>query len=187
MGTSVIFSLLLYSMLWALCMSAVRSSPSSMNFRTARRLFGNKAVDISSMKEHIGSLNYTPALKSIRSSDGDIIDCIPPSKQLAFHHPLLKDHKLQESPTTVPHRSASHDSGYTSTEVHKVSQVWHRDDTCPDGTIPVRRTTADIILKTGSSVQHYASKFYAHPQIFQGLDHEVSDRQTVKTQLRCAN
>jgi len=30
-----------------------------------------------------------------QSPDGDIIDCIPISKQPAFDHPFLKDHKIQ--------------------------------------------------------------------------------------------
>jgi hypothetical protein len=30
-----------------------------------------------------------------QSPDGDIIDCVLTHKQLAFDHPLLKNHKLQ--------------------------------------------------------------------------------------------
>lgn len=30
-----------------------------------------------------------------QSPDGDIIDCVPISKQPAFDHPFLKDHKIQ--------------------------------------------------------------------------------------------
>ncbi|XP_074349673.1 protein neprosin-like isoform X2 [Apium graveolens] len=41
-------------------------------------------------------LNKQPH-KSIKSPDGDIIDCIPISHQPAFHHPLLQNHKIQHA------------------------------------------------------------------------------------------
>ncbi|CAN6823595.1 unnamed protein product [Brassica oleracea] len=37
------------------------------------------------------------ALISIKSEDGDIIDCVPIHSQLAFDHPLLKNHNIQFS------------------------------------------------------------------------------------------
>lgn len=36
-----------------------------------------------------------PALKSIKSEDGDIIDCVLITSQPAFDHPLLKNHTIQ--------------------------------------------------------------------------------------------
>ncbi|XP_039123920.1 uncharacterized protein LOC120260500 [Dioscorea cayenensis subsp. rotundata] len=36
-----------------------------------------------------------PAVKSIKSEDGDIIDCVNIYKQPAFDHPLLKNHKIK--------------------------------------------------------------------------------------------
>ncbi|RHN70427.1 putative neprosin activation peptide [Medicago truncatula] len=36
-----------------------------------------------------------PAVKSIRSKDGDIIDCVNIYKQLALDHPALKNHIIQ--------------------------------------------------------------------------------------------
>ncbi|KAM0944721.1 putative neprosin activation peptide [Dioscorea sansibarensis] len=36
-----------------------------------------------------------PAVKSIKSEDGDIIDCVDIYKQPAFDHPLLKNHKIK--------------------------------------------------------------------------------------------
>nr|CAD1830854.1 unnamed protein product [Ananas comosus var. bracteatus] len=44
-----------------------------------------------------------PAVKSIKSPDGDIIDCVLMNKQLAFDHPLLKNHKIQR---VAPNRPA---------------------------------------------------------------------------------
>ena len=34
-------------------------------------------------------------LSMLQSPDGDTIDCVPVSKQPAFDHPFLKDHKIQ--------------------------------------------------------------------------------------------
>ncbi|KAL0775607.1 hypothetical protein Bca101_040759 [Brassica carinata] len=42
-----------------------------------------------------------PALKSIKSEDGDIIDCVPITLQPAFDHPLLKNHTIQCPENTV--------------------------------------------------------------------------------------
>ncbi|KAL3507406.1 hypothetical protein ACH5RR_032788 [Cinchona calisaya] len=45
------------------------------------------------VKKHLGQLNKT--LKSIKSKDGDVIDCVHISQQPAFDHPSLKDHNIQ--------------------------------------------------------------------------------------------
>ncbi|TXG46641.1 hypothetical protein EZV62_027863 [Acer yangbiense] len=37
-----------------------------------------------------------PAVKSIKSEDGDIIDCVDINKQPAFDHPALRNHKIQK-------------------------------------------------------------------------------------------
>ncbi|OAY83963.1 hypothetical protein ACMD2_04609 [Ananas comosus] len=36
-----------------------------------------------------------PAMKTIQSEDGDIIDCVDIHKQPAFDHPLLRNHTIQ--------------------------------------------------------------------------------------------
>ncbi|KAK9946318.1 hypothetical protein M0R45_011787 [Rubus argutus] len=43
-----------------------------------------------------------PAVKSIQSEDGDIIDCIDIYKQPAFDHPALKNHTMQMAPSYDP-------------------------------------------------------------------------------------
>ncbi|CAL5380741.1 unnamed protein product [Camellia sinensis] len=52
---------------------------------------GNKLDDV---YKQLKQLNK-PALKSIKSPDGDIIDCVHISHQPAFDHPLLKNHTIQ--------------------------------------------------------------------------------------------
>ncbi|KAK1285925.1 hypothetical protein QJS10_CPB20g00479 [Acorus calamus] len=43
-----------------------------------------------------------PAIKTIKSVDGDIIDCVDIYKQPAFDHPLLYNHTIQMRPSAYP-------------------------------------------------------------------------------------
>ncbi|KAM7528636.1 hypothetical protein LguiB_032046 [Lonicera macranthoides] len=53
------------------------------------------------VQKHLNRLNK-PAIKSIQSPDGDIIDCVHISHQPALDHPFLKDHKIQMRPSYHP-------------------------------------------------------------------------------------
>ncbi|KAF8085825.1 hypothetical protein N665_0645s0004 [Sinapis alba] len=64
-------------------------------------------VNISGQQKHeielrLKQLNKQ-ALKSIESSNGEIIDCISIAKQPAFDHPMLKNHTIQMTPSSYPH------------------------------------------------------------------------------------
>ncbi|KAM7250762.1 hypothetical protein ACFE04_022645 [Oxalis oulophora] len=83
-----------------------------------------------------------PAVKSIKSSDGDIIDCIKLTDQPAFDHPLLKNHSIQLSPTFDLEWGQSKQADEES-----IIQLWHLNESCPDGTIPIRRTKKSDILR----------------------------------------
>ncbi|KAG9455596.1 hypothetical protein H6P81_000104 [Aristolochia fimbriata] len=99
-----------------------------------------------------------PAVKSIESEDGDIIDCVDIHKQPALDHPLLKNHVLQMKPS----------SAFTQAEPRNNSapppdrlQLWRRNGSCPDGTVPIRRVTKTQILRApspsqfGRKIDHY--------------------------------
>ncbi|CAH2053810.1 unnamed protein product, partial [Thlaspi arvense] len=110
------------------------------------------------VKKHLNRLNK-PAVKSIQSPDGDIIDCVPISKQPAFDHPFLKDHKIQMKPNYHP--EGLFDDNKVSAkpkekETH-IPQLWHRYGKCSEGTIPMRRTKEDDVLRA-SSVKRYGKK-----------------------------
>ncbi|XP_077210232.1 protein neprosin-like isoform X2 [Tasmannia lanceolata] len=81
------------------------------------------------VRKHLKRLNK-PAVKSIKSKDGDVIDCVHISQQPAFDHPYLKNHTIQ---------------------------LWHLNGRCPENTIPIRRTMEDDILRA-SSVKRYGRK-----------------------------
>ncbi|KAL9302753.1 putative neprosin [Arabidopsis thaliana] len=87
-----------------------------------------------------------PALKSIKSEDGDVIDCVPITNQPAFDHPLLKNHTIQMRPSFYP----LSDSTYTKREAKAVTQVWHKAGECPKNTVPIRRTKKEDLLRPKS-------------------------------------
>ncbi|KAK1285867.1 hypothetical protein QJS10_CPB20g00481 [Acorus calamus] len=86
-----------------------------------------------------------PVIKTIKSPDGDIIDCVDIYKQPAFDHPLLRNHTIQMGPLSYP-------KGFEpakNTMKSKLHQPWHLNGTCPEGTIPIRRTQkSDLIRKS---------------------------------------
>ncbi|KAJ7958326.1 Protein of Unknown Function (DUF239) [Quillaja saponaria] len=110
------------------------------------------------------------SLKSIKSEDGDIIDCVDIKKQSAFDHPALKGHKIQMTPTydpTLERRAATKARSKTTSnkmkQMHEessmivTSQVWQKSGTCPEGTIPIRRIRKKDLLKA-HSVEDYGRK-----------------------------
>ncbi|CAN7007651.1 unnamed protein product [Brassica oleracea var. botrytis] len=60
--------------------------------------------------EKLLKLLNKPARKSIKSEDGDIIDCVPIHSQPAFDHPLLKNHTIQMRPSFIPEISVPEDN-----------------------------------------------------------------------------
>ncbi|XP_074579065.1 uncharacterized protein LOC141835571 [Curcuma longa] len=48
------------------------------------------------LEAHLKRLNK-PAVKTMTTTDGEVIDCVDIYKQPAFDHPLLKDHKIQQA------------------------------------------------------------------------------------------
>ncbi|CAI9103288.1 OLC1v1001744C1 [Oldenlandia corymbosa var. corymbosa] len=80
----------------------------------------------------------TTPVKSIETSDGDVIDCVPSdiSNQPAFdHHPLINNNDIQKRPFSVK---------------KSITQSWHLDGSCPKGTIAVKRTTQEETTRANS-------------------------------------
>ncbi|XP_076900502.1 protein neprosin-like [Bidens hawaiensis] len=110
--------------------------------------------------KHLKRLNKTP-VKTIQSPDGDMIDCVHISKQPAFDHPFLKDHKIQMRPNYHP--EGLYDDNKVKTESNErestLKQLWHVNGMCPEDTIPIRRTKEEDVLRA-SSVKKYGKKKY---------------------------
>ncbi|XP_014490458.1 uncharacterized protein LOC106753177 [Vigna radiata var. radiata] len=73
-----------------------------------------------------------------QTKNGDKVDCIDIYKQLAFDHPLLKDHKLQRKPS-FQKSSMKNLATKPNFKLEKVK--------CPKGSIPVRRTTKEDLIR----------------------------------------
>ncbi|KAK1285922.1 hypothetical protein QJS10_CPB20g00472 [Acorus calamus] len=87
-----------------------------------------------------------PAIKTIKSVDGDIIDCVDIYKQPAFDHPLLRNHTIQMKPLSYP-KGFEHAKNIVKSELH---QPWHLNGTCPEGTIPIRRIQKSDLMRAAS-------------------------------------
>ncbi|XP_071688626.1 uncharacterized protein [Rutidosis leptorrhynchoides] len=109
-----------------------------------------------------------PFVKSIKSPDGDIIDCVPLNLQHAFDLPELEGTMpLGPRPPELPVRvlvllarpdcivgsvyhclslpNGNDNAGMES----EIKQIWSsKGESCPNGTIPIRRTTASDILRS---------------------------------------
>ncbi|KAJ6777878.1 PROTEIN putative (DUF239)-RELATED-RELATED [Salix koriyanagi] len=102
------------------------------------------------VRQHLKRLNKPP-LKTIKSPDGDIIDCVHIAHQPAFDHPLLKNHTIQTRPNFHPDGTKFEESkrvsGQKARSSKPITQLWHLKGRCPEGTIPIRRTKKDDILR----------------------------------------
>lgn len=95
--------------------------------------------------------------------DGDTIDCVPRHKQHALDHPLLRNHRIQSAPPRMPASAtatfrASAAASANSTRARAAWQTWHHAGHCPKGTVPVRRTTAEDVLRGGRSLFRFGRK-----------------------------
>ncbi|XP_055822249.1 uncharacterized protein LOC129890795 [Solanum dulcamara] len=84
------------------------------------------------------------AIKTVKTKYGDIYDCIDFYKQHAFDHPLLKDHNFH--PKMKPTLSMIKPNSYASTN-SRLSTLWSKDGGCPSGTVPIKRTTKDDLIR----------------------------------------
>ncbi|CAL0303638.1 unnamed protein product [Lupinus luteus] len=67
----------------------------------------------------------------------NIVDCIDINKQPAFDNPLLKNHKIQLKPSFE----------VRSTKLTRLSSIGIEEDLCPNGNVPIRRTTKDDLIR----------------------------------------
>ncbi|KAE8701085.1 hypothetical protein F3Y22_tig00110548pilonHSYRG00160 [Hibiscus syriacus] len=148
---------------------------------TASRSKSNLSTQNHEVQAQLKLLNK-PAVKSIKGPDGDIIDCIKLAHQPAFAHPLFKNHKIQMTPNFHPERAFAESKVSSNTEPgssRKITQVWHLNGRCPEGTIPMRRTKEDDLLRA-SSVKAFGKKRHktipqprsADPDLFSQSGHQ---------------
>ncbi|XP_008791182.2 uncharacterized protein LOC103708162 [Phoenix dactylifera] len=145
----VAISLGLVLLLLASISPALSESIANNTFRPRKELLKSRR-----MRALLKRLNK-PSMKTIQSPDGDIIDCVPSHLQPAFDHPRLKGLK----PMDPPERPKGH--RFTDPVVDESIQLWRTSgESCPDGTVPVRRTREEDVLRA-SSVKRFGRKLAA--------------------------
>ncbi|CAL5442435.1 unnamed protein product [Camellia sinensis] len=117
------------------------------------------------LEEQLKRLNK-PAVKTIRNDYGDIYDCVDFYKQPAFDHPLLKNHTFhfQMKPTSLPKRTRDR----VSSKVSKPLHIGLKGGGCPVGTVPIRRTTKEHLIR-----EKLASKIITPADDTGGADYAV--------------
>ncbi|XXG45987.1 hypothetical protein AAC387_Pa02g0932 [Persea americana] len=98
---------------------------------------GRKNLTDLEIRKELRRLNK-PAIKIIKSEDGDIIDCVDIYKQPAFDHPSLKNHTIQMRPSIY--------NGESTSSSKPLEQLWHKSGSCPQGTIPIQRAQKRHLL-----------------------------------------
>ncbi|KAL0656963.1 hypothetical protein Bca4012_077547 [Brassica carinata] len=96
-----------------------------------------------------------PALKSIKSPDGDIIDCVHMKNHPIYDNPLFKKHTIQMRPSSYPkgwNKEASKNQNHSM-----VMHLWTINGKCPKNSIPIIRTRRENILQA-ESVERYGRK-----------------------------
>ncbi|KAM3321796.1 hypothetical protein P3S67_002947 [Capsicum chacoense] len=91
------------------------------------------------LEEQLKLLNK-PSIKTIKSKFGDIYNCVDFYKQLAFDHPLLKNHNFH------PEASRSNQKSRTSA-MNWSSRMWSKDGGCPFGTVPIKKITKEDLIR----------------------------------------
>ncbi|XP_016567415.1 uncharacterized protein LOC107865728 isoform X2 [Capsicum annuum] len=87
-----------------------------------------------------------PAIKTIKGRYGDIYDCVDFYEQPAFDHPLLKNHYFHpEMKPTLPNLVRDD----TSSDINRPFNIRLKGGGCPTGTVPIRRTTKDDLIRQG--------------------------------------
>ncbi|KAG5549685.1 hypothetical protein RHGRI_014850 [Rhododendron griersonianum] len=163
--------LLLLLLLHFLSSSAIFSGKLvvGLNYTKHTRRVGS--LRLSRIQRHLEKINKPPVF-TIESPDGDVIDCVHKRKQPALDHPLLKNHKIQRHPPERPKsktlKREEDGSNNTTREGMVAWQTWHRKgERCPKGTVPIRRSTVDDVLRA-KSLYDFGKKQVKTPLIKNG-------------------
>lgn len=164
---SSIIPIVLFPLVLSCLICPARSSESDGSSRPDNQtlLAGRELQKLRKIREHLKKMNKD-AVKTIQSLDGDLIDCVPADQQPAFDHPQLRGQK----PMELPERPKGHEeSGMIETSF----QLWHLSgEECPEGTIPIRRTREEDMLRA-SSIRRFGRKgIRSVRRDFTSSDHE---------------
>ncbi|XP_059665695.1 protein neprosin-like [Cornus florida] len=151
---------------------------SGLNYTRYRKV---GSLRLARIQRHLEKINK-PALLTIESPDGDIIDCVHKRRQPALDHPLLKNHKIQRVPPEKPkmrmmkesverdYKKKNSSSGSDGVIRDSAWQMWHqKGQRCPKGTVPIRRTTEHDVLRA-KSLYDFGKKQSRSPTLHRRVD-----------------
>uniref|UniRef100_A0A0D9Y3U8 Neprosin PEP catalytic domain-containing protein n=1 Tax=Oryza glumipatula TaxID=40148 RepID=A0A0D9Y3U8_9ORYZ len=93
-------------------------------------------------------------LKKASSPDGDVIDCVPAHLQPAFDNPKLRGQKPEAEPEERPKVGGAAAAEAEAEEEAVFPQAWtDGGESCPEKTVPVRRTRRRDVLRSSSAVR----------------------------------
>ncbi|KAK6782685.1 hypothetical protein RDI58_020481 [Solanum bulbocastanum] len=98
-----------------------------------------------------------PPIKTIKTEYGDIYDCVDFYQQPAFDHPLLKVKIHTHHPQMKPSFSLTKRDNLESSTSNRSSGIELKDGGCPMGTVPIRRTTKEDLIREKRANQFNAS------------------------------
>ncbi|KAL1568241.1 hypothetical protein AAHA92_03634 [Salvia divinorum] len=157
----IIFTLVSFLLILSASSSPLSAAPGSRNQTLRPQEELNKLRRIRSYLRKINK----PAVKTIESFDGDKIDCVPSHLQPAFDHPKLKGQKPLEPPERPKGRGGNDSDSETL-------QAWlEAGESCPIGTVPIRRTTEKDVLRA-SSLRRFGRKIKRVRRDTTSSDHE---------------
>ncbi|KAL5727040.1 hypothetical protein ACHQM5_000276 [Ranunculus cassubicifolius] len=105
------------------------------------------------LEEQLKILNKPPS-KTIK--EGDIIDCID-YKQPTLDHPLLKNHTIRMRPSFLPRRVLTKTKGRAKSQNTIARRKFVN---CPTGTIPIRRTGKEDLIRAESFIEKYSTAIH---------------------------
>ncbi|KAK4350550.1 hypothetical protein RND71_029863 [Anisodus tanguticus] len=147
-SNSIIFKFVSFLLLvssFTTVVSEHNTLPANQTFRPRQELLKLKRI-----KGYLKKINKPP-VKTIKSPDGDLIDCVLSHLQPAFDHPQLKGMKLLGPPKRPK-------GNETMNEMAESLQLWTvSGESCPEGTVPIRRTTEKDVMRT-SSLRRFGRK-----------------------------
>ncbi|XP_074316248.1 protein neprosin-like [Silene latifolia] len=156
---NVVFFLFLAS--YILCHHIVVSTARNQTFRPR-----NELHKLRNIRAYLKKINK-PAVKTIQSPDGDVLDCVQSHLQPAFDHPELKGHK----PLEPPERPKGSDS--TDDLVVSIQRWTETGESCPEGTVPIRRTTENDVLRA-NKIGRFGRKPVRRDSTGTGHEHAIA-------------
>ncbi|XP_048331048.2 protein neprosin-like [Ziziphus jujuba] len=122
-----------------------------LSFHSANGRFSSLSIEEDlQLEKELKSLNKPP-LKTIKTQYGDIYDCVDIYEQPALDNPLLEHHKIQTSPSFGTKSTVSSIPTPNKTLSHSLKIGATLRDACPRGTVPIRRTSKEELLRAKTS------------------------------------